>query len=100
MIVKAIVAHYFELVENTHLRVLAQAMRLVIDFFDIRFRTGRLDDTRAVRFDLLKAFLAHAFGQDDDAIESHPTADVRATDSIIAGAGPYERVFFRIDFSE
>ena len=101
VIVKAVVAHHLELVEDADIRVAgAQPVGLVVDFLDVALRARRLDDRRAVAFDPLEALAAHAFRQHDDAFAAHAPADPRAADAVVAGRRPDERVYFGIDFAK
>ena len=99
VIVEPIVPHLGELIHDAHgVRLLAhQAIAFVVNFLDVAFAAVGFRVAGAVAFDLFEALAAHAFGQNDLALEAGARADPRAADAVIAGAGEDKRVLARLD---
>src|SRR5262245_54301247 len=100
VIVKPVVSHHFELVQDANIRVPAQFPGLVINLFDVRFYAVSLDHLRAVALDALESLATHPLRQDDYGPCAEAASHPRAANTVIAGARPDHRVSVNINLTE
>ena len=79
-------SNWLKITQSLRLRLDLPA--LVVDFFDVRFAAGRLDDFGADRLEPLEAFARHLLGQDRDRRAAQQRRIERAAAAVVSGAGP------------
>src|SRR5262245_45310325 len=100
VIVKPVIAHRLELIEDANVGIAAQFPGLVINLFDVRFDGVSSDHMRAITLDALEPLAAHPFRQDDDRPSADSPAHPRAADAVVAGARPDDRVPVNVHLAE
>ncbi len=101
IVVKAVVAHDLELVQNTDaLRILGlQFLGLVVDLLDVGFAAGSEDQASPIAPHQFETLDAHLLRKDDDGIEVHPASHPGSPDAVVPGRRPYQRVNRGIHFA-